>query len=67
MPVEIRKLVVTREDVDFEGFKSTEKTIRRVTVAAVIKNPMAGRYEENLSPIFDIGEELGDRLCRIGM
>ena len=28
---------------------------------------MAGRYEENLSPIFDIGEELGDRLCRIGM
>ena len=25
MPVEIRKLVVTREDVDFEGFKSTER------------------------------------------
>ena len=43
MSVEIRKIVTTKEDVDFEGFTKTEKTIRRVTVAAVIKNPMAGR------------------------
>ena len=65
MSVEIRKIVTTKEDVDFEGFTKTEKTIRRVTVAAVIKNPMAGRYVEDLSPIYDIGEELGDLLCRI--
>ena len=67
MSVEIRKIVTTKEDVDFEGFTKTEKTIRSVTVAAVIKNPMAGRYVEDLSPIYDIGEELGDLLCRIGM
>ena len=67
MAVEIRKIVTTKEDVNFEGFTKTEKTIRRVTVAAVIKNPMAGRYEEDLSPIYDIGAELGDMLCKIGM
>lgn len=67
MAVEIRKIVTTREDVDFEGFTKTEKTIRRVTVAAVIKNPMAGRYVEDLSPIYEIGEELGAKLCAIGM
>lgn len=67
MAVEIRKIVTTKEDVNFEGFTKTEKTIRRVTVAAVIKNPMAGRYEEDLSPIYDVGAELGDMLCKIGM
>ncbi len=67
MSVEIRKIVTVKEDVDFEGFSKTEKTIRRVTVAAVIKNPMAGRYEKDLSPLYEIGAELGDKLAAIGM
>ena len=67
MAVEIRKIVTTKENVTFEGFTPTEKPIRRVTVAAVIKNPMAGRYVEDLSPLYEIGAELGDMLCKIGM
>jgi hypothetical protein len=29
---------------------------------AVIENPFAGRYVEDLSPLFDMGAELGERL-----
>ena len=30
-----------------------------VTVAAVIRNPYAGRYVEDLSPLYDLGAEVG--------
>jgi hypothetical protein len=34
----------------------------RAVAIAVIANPYAGRYVEDLSPLFDMGGELGERL-----
>jgi hypothetical protein len=33
--------------------------VRRAAAIAVIENPFAGRYVEDLSPLIDMGEELG--------
>lgn len=59
MDCKIRKIVVNVEEVYFEGFKELEVPIRKCSVAAVIKNPFAGTYEENLEELSEIGEYLG--------
>ncbi|WP_425640605.1 amino acid synthesis family protein [Marinomonas gallaica] len=68
MSLEIRKIVTFEEETLIEGFKQAEKPLRMVGVAAVIKNPWAGRYVEDLKPeIRDFGPQLGklltDRIC----
>lgn len=51
--MEIRKIVTTMEETYIEGFKAVEKPVRVAVAAAVIKNPFAGRYVENLQPLID--------------
>lgn len=42
-----------------EGFGKLDQPINRVAVGAVIKNPYAGRYFEDLTELIDAGGELG--------
>jgi hypothetical protein len=37
--------------------------VSRVAVAAVFKNPLVGRFEHDLSPLFEIGAVLGQKLA----
>lgn len=67
MEVEIRKIVVAAEEVFFEGFRKLDTPLKRVSVAAVIKNPFAGKYQEDLSLLSDIGEYLGGHLTQIAV
>ncbi|MDJ0270559.1 MAG: amino acid synthesis family protein [Aigarchaeota archaeon] len=60
--VEIRKLVVFVEETYSELDRRLEKPIKRAAAAAVIKNPYAGRYVENLQVLIDAGEYLGGLL-----
>ncbi len=60
----IRKVVTSVEEIRYEGFSALEKPIRRVSVAAVIKNPYAGKYQEDLSELSEVGEWLGDYLSK---
>jgi hypothetical protein len=57
--VEIRKMVTVVEDIFYEGGQKAEKPIRKVAAIAVMKNPFAGKFEENLNLLVDNGEELG--------
>lgn len=59
MDCKIRKITMNVEEVYFEGFKELEMPIRKCSVAAVIKNPFAGAYVENLEELSEIGEYLG--------
>ncbi len=60
---EIRKLVTFDEEILIEGFKKADTPWRLYAVAAVITNPWAGRYVEDLKPeINTIGPELGELL-----
>ena len=62
MKAEIRKLVVTVEEVLTEMGREIMPPTRKAVAAAVIKNPFAGRYEEDLSALMEIGAELGGLL-----
>lgn len=58
-----RKIVFLRELIEADSFCTPCEPVSRVAVAAVFKNPLAGRFESDLSPLFAIGAELGQRLA----
>ena len=64
MAVKIRKLVTITEETYTEAGKNVEPALKKVAAVAVIKNPFAGRFVENLEPLSDIGEELGGILTK---
>ncbi|MFO1058716.1 MAG: amino acid synthesis family protein [Dongiaceae bacterium] len=64
MSAEIRKLVVLVEETRREAGKSVEPPTRKAAAIAVIRNPFAGRYAEDLEALMAIGEELGGLLGR---
>ena len=63
MRVVIRKIVTVVEETLMEMGQGVSPPTRRAAAIAVIENPFAGRYVEDLSPLIAIGEELGDLLA----
>ncbi|WP_424814821.1 amino acid synthesis family protein [Roseococcus sp. YIM B11640] len=59
----IRKLLVTLEDTLQEMGKPVDPPIRRAVSMAVIRNPLAGRFVEDLGELVEIGEKLGALLA----
>ena len=55
----IRKLVTVVEEVRTEMGRPVSPPARRAAAIAVIENPHAGRYVEDLEELMAIGEELG--------
>ena len=55
----IRKIVVSVDETHQEMGRAILPPTRRAVAMAVIQNPFAGRYEEDLSPLMEIGETLG--------
>lgn len=65
MTPDIRKIVTFEEEILIEGFRKADKPWRMFAVAAVIKNPWAGRYVEDLNPeIRAYGPVLGELLTQ---
>jgi hypothetical protein len=62
MKAKIRKLVVQVDEVRMEMGRVVDPPVRRAVAIAVIENPCAGRFQEDLSELIDIGEELGGLL-----
>jgi hypothetical protein len=62
MPAQIRKLVVQVDETRIEMGQAIDPPARRALALAVIHNPCAGRYVENLDELIAIGEELGGLL-----
>jgi len=62
MPADIRKLIVTVDETRIEMGRKVEPPTRRALAIAVIANPYAGRYVEQLDELVAIGEELGGLL-----
>ena len=57
-----RKVLFVKERVLSEAGSPAPRPVCRVAVIAVIDNPFAGRFAEDLSPLFDIGAALGEEL-----
>jgi len=62
MPMQIRKFILLTEDVLEEGGRPLPQPRRRAIAACVLKNPFAGHFEQDLTPLIDAGEALGAEL-----
>ena len=62
MKAKIRKLVTFLEETRREMDREVSPPVRRAAAVAVIANPFAGRFVEDLTELIDIGEELGGLL-----
>lgn len=60
----IRKLLTVIEEIVEDGGRAVTRPVRKVAAVAVIENPFAGRFVEDLAPLVKTGEELGDLLGR---
>ena len=58
-----RKIIVTRETVHADGGRDAAREVTRVVGIAVIANPHAGRYVEDLASMFDLGAAIAERLA----
>ena len=63
MKARIRKIVTFVEETHTEMGRPVNPVTRRAAAAAVIENPFAGRYVEDLTELMEIGEELGSLLA----
>lgn len=63
MSAKIRKIITVVEETVTEMGRPVTPPTRRAAAVAVIENPFAGRYAEDLTELFEIGEELGGLLA----
>ena len=62
MNADIRKIATWVEETHREIGQQISPPTRKAVAVAVIKNPFAGSYTEDLTPLMDIGAELGGLL-----
>jgi hypothetical protein len=62
MKARIRKIATFVEETKTEMGRTIDPPTRRAAAVAVIENPFAGKYVEDLSDLMAIGEELGELL-----
>ena len=58
-----RKTVFIREIITSDQFGEPCAPVCRVAAIAVFRNPLAGQFHKDLSPLFEIGAELGEALA----
>ena len=57
--MEVRKYITVLEEIHSDGGRKMDPPGKRAAAIAVIKNPFAGEFVDDLTPLMDIGEELG--------
>jgi len=62
MKAKIRKIAVNIEETHSEMGRAISPPTRKAVAVAVIENPFAGVYQEDLSDLMEIGAELGGLL-----
>src|SRR5271154_1939603 len=64
MNAKIRKIAIFIEETRTEMGRAVDPRAGRAAAVAVIENPCAGKYVEDLSELMTIGEELGELLTQ---
>jgi Amino acid synthesis len=63
VPAEIRKVVIQVEETRREAGRVVDPSARKVLAAAVVTNPFAGSYVEDLAPLYELGAEVSGLLA----
>ncbi len=58
----IRKIVMFMDETHREMDKDITPATRRATAVAVIENPFASKYQDDLTELMNIGEQMGELL-----
>jgi hypothetical protein len=62
--MEIRKIVTIVEETCQEAGRKLEKPTRKAAAMAVLVNPFAGKYVEDLNPLIDASVPIGELLTK---
>ena len=62
--MQLRRIVVIKDVVEFEGSLAAYVPVTRVAACAVIANPLAGHAAEDLSDLIPFGASLGELLTK---
>ncbi len=62
MSADIRKIAVWVEETHREAGRKIAPATRKAVAVAVIENPFAGTFVEDLTPLMEIGAQLGEML-----
>jgi amino acid synthesis protein len=65
--MKIRKLVTIVEEIRADGGRDAARPVRKAAAVAVIENPFAGRFVEDLAPLVEAGEGLGALLGKLAV
>ncbi len=65
--MEVVKYVTILEEIHLDGGRKMDPPGRRAAAVAIIRNPFAGKYVEDLSPLMDTGEKLGGILGKMAV
>ena len=60
--MDIRKTLIFKETIEADSNGKACEPIIRVVAVAVVQNPFAGRFVEDLSALFDAGGAIGEKL-----
>jgi Amino acid synthesis len=60
----LRKLTLTKETIFADAGRAAAQPITRAVALAVLENPFAGGFVEDLSPLFMQGAELGEMVMK---
>ena len=67
MQINIRRTFTLVEERREEAGRTASTPLRRVAAVAVVENPYAGRYVEDLAPMIEASVALGKELGQIGL
>jgi hypothetical protein len=63
LSVEIRKVIVQVTETHAVPGRALEAPVRQAVASGVLRNPFAGRYEEDVTPLVDLGAEVAALLA----
>lgn len=65
--MEIRKIYTIVEEIYREQGQTAEPPVRKVAVVAIVKNPYAGKYQEDLSYLINESAEIGRKISTMAV
>jgi Amino acid synthesis len=63
----IKRTLAFIDDVAIEAGQTVSPPLRKVAVVAVIDNPFAGKFENDLSPLTKASEQIGRQMSEMAM
>jgi hypothetical protein len=65
--IQIERLLTFVDEIRSVSGRSVEPPLRKVAVAAVVRNPFAGRYEPDLGPLVEASAAIGRQICPLAV